>query len=161
MASTDSREGTGTGASRQATLYATSGEALKAVRDDFHYWTGRLTENSFQLSIGVIGANWAAFGSLHTILASCWAKASLSLVLANLAFNALGAKWMSELHGKRVDYATEDITRWEKECNEALGRCVEWPFTASIVRLGRVMRELKTWLPLMAGAALLIGILIG
>ena len=59
---------------RSATLYATPGDGLKAVRDDYLYWTGRLTDSSPQLSFAVIAANWAVFGSVQALLNSPWAK---------------------------------------------------------------------------------------
>jgi len=58
-----STKGKGTRA-RQARLYASASDGLKQVRDDFLYWTGRLTDSSFQLSFALIAGNWAAFGSL-------------------------------------------------------------------------------------------------
>lgn len=146
---------------RSGALYSNSGEGLKAVREDYHYWTGKLTESSFQLSLAVIAANWAVFGSVQRILDSCWAKSSLFLVIVNLAFSLLGAKWMGELHRERVDYAAEDLKRWEQECAAALGRRDPWPFTKKIERLGRILREVRTWLPLVAGAAFLVALLKG
>ena len=66
---------------------------------------------------------------------------------------------MGELHRKRVDYAAEDVERWERECAASLGRRDPWPFTQEIERHGRGMRELRTWLPLAAGALFLGGLL--
>lgn len=147
-------------APRAGTLYGNAGDGLKAVREDYLYWTGRLTDTSFQLSLAVIAANWAVFGSVPQLLDSTWAKTSLSLVVLSLGLSLLGAKCMGELHRKRIDYAAEDLDRWETECSRALGRRDPWPFTARIERLGRWMRELKTWLPVAAGAAFLTALLV-
>jgi hypothetical protein len=148
-------------ADRSATLYATPGDGLKAVRDDYLYWTGRLTDSSVQLSFAVIAANWAVFASVQSVLMNPWAKSSVFLVVVSLALNLLGAKQMGELHRKRVDYAATDVERWEKECVAALGRSDPWPFTPGIELMGRTMRELRTWLPLAAGALFLGGLLAG
>lgn len=139
-------------------LYATSGEALKAVKDDYHYWTEKLTESSFQLSLAVIAANWAVFSKVEKILSNVWAKSSLLLVLLCLAVNLLGAKRMGELHRKRVEYAESDSGRWGKEFSDTADKRDPWPFTNEIENLGRWMRELKAWLPIAAGLAFLIAL---
>lgn len=140
-------------------LYANPREALKAVKDDYHYWTGKLTESSFQLSLGVIAANWAVFSSVKGVLGNFWAKISLSLVLLCLAINLLTAKYMGELHRKRVEYAESSLDRWRKEFSETLGgQGVPWPFTEKIENLGWLTRELKAWLPILAGLFFLIAL---
>ena len=131
---------------------------MKAVRDDFLYWTGKLTDSSFELSLALIGANWAAFGSVQKILTNGWARASLGLVIGSLGLTLIGAKCMGELHRRQIDYAAADPERWERECAAALGRIGPWPFTKGIERLGRGLREAKTWLPLAAGISFLIAL---
>jgi hypothetical protein len=131
---------------------------VKAVREDFLYWTGRLTDSSFQLSLAIIGANWAVFGSVEKILSNVYAKRSLGVVIASLALNLIGAKWMGDMHRRRIDYASKDRDRWERECSAALGRVDPWPFTKGIDRLGRFLRWTKTWLPLLAGALFLVAL---
>jgi hypothetical protein len=144
---------------RTGGLYASPREALSAVQGDYLYWTGKLTDSSFQLSLAVIAANWAVFGSVRGILANAWARSSLFLVLLSLAAGVLGAKWMSELHRKRVEYAEQDLDRWDREHAAALARRDPWPFTRMIELLGRWTRELKTWLPLAAGIAFIVALL--
>lgn len=148
-------------ASRGGALYSSSSDGLRAVREDYLYWTGRLTETSFQLSLALIAANWAVFGSVQQILGSFWAKLSLLLVVVSLGLSVVGAKWMSELHRERVDYAAENLERWEKECSAALGRRDPWPFTSKIEQVGRWMRELRLWLTVLAGVAFLVALLVG
>jgi hypothetical protein len=138
--------------------YASPGEGIRAVRDEFLYWSARVTETSFHLSLAVIAANWAVFGSLQRILANPWSKLSLALVIIGLASSLAGAKWMSELHLHRFDYASSDPGRWNREARDALGRRDPWPFTPAIERLGRILRESKTWLPLLAGLAFLLAL---
>lgn len=145
--------------SRKGGLFGDSTDALKAVRDDFLYWTGRLTDTTFQLSVAVIGANWAIFHSLREVRANCWATTSLILVILSLAVAVLGAKRMGELHAKQIKYAGADVPRWERECTEALGKDTPWPFTKEIQTFGRVVRELKMWLTLLAGAAFFVALL--
>jgi hypothetical protein len=145
-------------ASRRATLYVDSSEGLKAVKEDFLYWTGRLTDSSFQLSLALIAANWAVFGSVAKILNNVWAKSSLGLVIISLAFNLVGAKWMADLHRRRINYAAEDPERWERDCSAAFGRLDPWPFTKGIDRLGGCLRAIKTWLPLLAGVLFLVAL---
>jgi hypothetical protein len=131
---------------RPGALYASSDEALKAVKDDYLYWTGKLTDSSFELSLALIAANWAVFGTVQKILGNPWAKASLGLIIATLAISLAGAKYMGELHAQRVRYAAQDVDRWQKECGAAYGKTGPWPFTSEIERVGRCLREVKTWL---------------
>lgn len=141
--------------------YSNAGEAQKDVQDDYEYWTGKLTDLSFQLSLAIIGANWAAFGNLDTILHNRWAKASLASIILGIALNLLGTKQLGELLGKRLDHAKADPHQWEKEYaqyREGRGGNGHWPFTATTDALARFLREIKTWAPLLAGALFLIGL---
>lgn len=142
---------------RVGALYADSTDALKAVREDYLYWTGLVTDTSLQLSLAIIAANWAAFGSVQKILSNRWSKYSLGLVIVTLGLNLFGAWCMGELHQKRIDYAA-DSDRWEKECAAALSHKGTWPFTKKIVCLGFSLRIVKTWFPLAAGALFLLAL---
>ena len=139
-------------------LYASPSEALKTVRDEYLYWTGKLTDTSLQLSYAVIGANWAAFGSVNGILASLWSKLSVGIVIFALGLNVGGAKWMGESLRKRIDYAESDGSRWKGEFDDNVGKLSHWPFTEGSDSLGRVMREAKTWLPLIAGIFFIVAL---
>ncbi|MBP6876226.1 MAG: hypothetical protein KBD56_09160 [Candidatus Eisenbacteria bacterium] len=149
--------------SRPATsLYAQPADGLRAVRDDYHYWTGKLTETSWQFCFALIGANWAVFGSVRGILDNFFSKSSLFLVVLSLLVGLLGAKVMSECHRTRADYAAADPKRWQEECNASFGRKSDpWPFTKAIENIGRIMREAKTWLPIAGGVLFLLGLLLG
>ena len=140
-------------ATTTAGLYQSPNEALKAVRDDYLYWTENLTGTSLPLSYAVLAANWAVFGSVDGILTSPWSKVSVALVVVGLGLSVCGAKCMGELHRLRIDNAESDSSRWESEFKETSGKRDPWPFTKAIERLGRAMREAKTWLPLFAGMA--------
>jgi hypothetical protein len=143
-------------------LYKNAWDAENSIKEDYQAWTGKLTDSSFQLSLGLIGANWAAFGgSVKTILSNSWAKSSLGLVIVSLALGLLGTKWMSESLRRRIDYADEDCTRWEKEWEASVGGVSPWPYSQGIDRLGRWLREAKAWLPIVAGALFLIGLFSG
>jgi len=144
---------------RRAALENSAKDGLADVKGDFLYWTGKLTDSSFQLSLALIGANWAAFGgSVNKIVGNPWAKSSLGLVVGGLALSLAGAKWMSELHGSRIDYADADPARWASDCAAAARRKDAWPYTQGIERLGRFLREAKFWIPLIAGTLFLVAL---
>lgn len=145
-------------ASTTGALYQSPNEALQAVREDYLYWTAKLTDTSLQLSYAVIAANWAAFGSVNELLTSVWSKLSVGLVIVGLGLSLAGAKWMGELHRTRIDYAETNGSRWKAEFTETAGKRDPWPFTRVIESLGRAMREAKTWLPLIAGVLFLIAL---
>jgi hypothetical protein len=140
-------------------LYASPSEALKAVRDDYLYWTGKLSDTSLQLSYAVIAANWAAFGSVNGILASFWSKLSVLLVIVALGVSVVGAKLVGESLRDRIQYAEADLSRWSAEFKENACKRSSWPFTQKIDRLGRILRETRTWLPLVAGLLFVIGLM--
>jgi hypothetical protein len=143
---------------RKGALYADATDGLRAVWQDYLYWTGKLTDSSFELSVGLIAANWAVFGSVQKIVANFWAKTSIALVIITLGISLVGAKVMGDLHRRRINYAGENVERWEKECEAALGHRDPWPFTKAIERSGRCLREIKTWLPLIAGGCFLVAL---
>jgi hypothetical protein len=139
-------------------LYADAQDALKAVRDDYLYWTGKLTETSVQLSYAVLGANWAVFGSVDKILTNDWSKVSVLLIVVSLALSVFGAKVLGEKHVDRINYAEADPVRWNREFKATAGKEDPWPFTSSIESLGATTREAKTWLPLLAGASFIVAL---
>jgi hypothetical protein len=139
-------------------LYQSPGESLKAVRDDYIYWTAKLTDTSLQLSFAIIAANWAVFGSVAGVLASFWSKLSIALVVVGLGISLAAAYWMGELLRARVGYAELNPSRWASEFDAAFGKRDPWPFTSVIDALGWGMRATKTWLPLLAGISFLIAL---
>ncbi len=141
-------------------LYKDAHEALQAVRLDYQYWTGKLTDTSLQLSFALIGANWACFGSVDGILAVFWAKVSVALVIVGLVVSVAGARLMGELHCRRIDYAEENLGRWNLEFIETMGKRDPWPFTRAIEWWGRSLRFARTWLPLAAGAAFVLAVVV-
>jgi len=145
-------------AKRVGALYSDSTDALKAVREDYLCWTGKVTDNSLQLALAIIAANWAAFGSVQKILNNRWSKFSLGLVIITLGLNLFGAWCMGELHQHRIDYASKDSDRWDKECAAALSHKSFWPFSRKIDYLGFSLRIVKAWFPLAAGALCLLAL---
>jgi hypothetical protein len=141
-----------------AALYDTPQAALKAVREDYLYWTGRVTDTSLQLSLAVIAANWAVFGTVDAILTSFWARLSMMLIVVGLGVSLIAASLMGTFHGRRIDYAESDGDRWNAEFEATAGRRDPWPFTHTIEMLGSWQRLMKTWLPIAAGLAFLIAL---
>ena len=137
------------------TGYANSDEALKDVQDTYIDWTRKLSETSFQLSLAIIGANWAAFGAVDKILSNVWAKFSLIVVIADLAINLIGTWRMSEILGRKVNYARKDTQGWNKDWGE---KEYPWPFTRESEGLSRFLREVKVWFPLVAAALFFVAL---
>lgn len=142
-----------------STIYQSSREATKAVCDDYHYWTVRLTDTSLQLSFAIIAANWAVFGSVAGVLTSFWSELSVALVIIGLGLSLAGANSMGELLRKRIDYAESNPSRWEAEFKNTAGKRDPWPLTNAIESVGRGMRAAKAWLPLIAGLSFLIALI--
>lgn len=140
-------------------LYDSPKEALGDVKESYLYWTGKLTETSFQLSFALLAANWAIFGSVDGILKNFWSKLSVALVIAGLGLSVAGAKWIGELARARIEYAESNTSRWKEEFDKPRGQGDPWPFTDRIQGLGRSLREVKLWLPLAAGVSFFVAIL--
>ena len=146
------------GPAQTSGAYATSAEALKAVGAEFGYWSEKLTDTSFQLSIALIAANWAAFGSVTRVLENGWAKASLALVILGLGVSLVGAKWMSEAHRRCYENAEGNLGQWEADFMASIGQRIAWPYTDNIELAGRILRECKMWLPIGSGVLFLVGL---
>jgi hypothetical protein len=159
FAQSDEQKSLSTTASNSSSLYPTPSDALKAVRDDYLYWTGRLTDTSLQLSYAIIAANWAVFGSVDKLLANSWSKFSVMVVIVGLGLNVVGVKLMSEQHKSRINYAEANLSRWRLQFEQNTGRVDPWPYTKKIELLGYAMREVKTWFPLIAGVFFIIALM--
>ena len=145
---------------KKSFLYEDEAEALKTVHERYHYWTEKLTNSSFELSLSVIATNWAIFGSVQGILTNCWAKYSMAVVLFSLMLNLIGTKFMSEWLCKQVDLAEADPKGWTNQYQKSLGTSGPWPFTKRIITLGNCLREAKTWLPIVSVVILIIGLFV-
>jgi hypothetical protein len=141
-----------------AGLYDSAQAAVNSIRDDYFYWTGKLTESSFVLSLAVIGANWAVFGSVDKVLNNICAEISIALVILNLVISLIGNGLLGRWLLQRIDYAEKDPTRWQKEFNENAGRSKHWPSTQMIDDWAGYFRIAKIFLPVIGGAFFLIAL---
>ncbi len=139
-------------------LYTSPNEALKGVQESYHYWTGKLTDTSLQLSYALLASNWAVFGSVNGILNSFWSKLSIASVIVGLVINVAGAKIIGELALDRINYAEADSSRWKAEFDKNCGKRDPWPFTGRIETMACAMREARLWLPLAAGVFFLVAL---
>jgi len=146
--------------SADCTLYESAGDGLREVRNDYQYWTEQVSALGPQMCYALIAANWAAFGTLQKILESPWARASIVLAIVGLGLGLLFAKLLAESHYRQVGRAYSDTAVWQAEFEASLEKRDPWPFTRTIEVLGRVQRELKTWLPLIGGVCLVVALLI-
>jgi uncharacterized membrane protein YphA (DoxX/SURF4 family) len=139
-------------------LYDTPQAALQSILDGYSYWTGKLTESSFALSLAVIGANWAAFGSVDKVLNNIWAEVSIAAVILSLTISLIGHWYLGGQLRKRIAYAEQDAARWRKEFNENAGKSTAWPSTQTIDDWAKVLRFAKMFLPVLGGACFLIAL---
>lgn len=149
----------GRGDHTQTCLYESPRKALESLVDHYNYWTSKVTESSFALSLAVIGANWAVFGSLENITKHPWAEWSLGLVVASLGISLFGYWLLGELVRRRISYGEENPARWVTEFENTRGKNVPWPSTKLIDRAGIVFRFLRMLLPIAGGAFFLMALL--
>lgn len=153
-----------TGAGRETSVspgggYASAQDALKAVNSSFNSWTQALSDRSVQLSYALVAANWAVFSTTDQLLAAPWAVASLAIVIGFLVLNLVITRIIAEKLRARYDYAEGNAALWEKEFAEKRGKADPWPFTRGIDQWARAIRELRTWLPLLAGGAFFVAVI--
>ena len=134
------------------------GAGLQEVVDAYNDWSSMLTNRSIEASFAVIVANWAVYGSPSLILAKGFAKWSIIVVMVFLAINLLAAFWMSHLHSARFEYAEQDPNRWQREYEKTKGALDPWPYTKAIENLGRWLRVLKAFAPLIAAGLFVVSL---
>lgn len=143
---------------KEGWLYETPAAALKAVHERYYYWSSKLTDSSYTLSLAVIGANWAVFGSLDKIRQNPWSQWSVATVILALGINLFGIKWLSEAHADQVSYGESHREEWRKSFEETAGVDNVWPYTPGIAVNARRLRGARTWLPLLGGSLFLIAL---
>jgi hypothetical protein len=141
-------------------LYSSAQDAVKSLKDDYFYWTGKVTESSFALSLAVIGANWAVFGSVNKLLSNFWAELSVATVILNLVISLLGNAWLGRLLRQRITYAEQDPKRWQAEFIKNQGKSTPWPSTQDIDTWAGGFRLAKIWLPALGGGFFLLALVI-
>ena len=141
-----------------AGLYSTSQAAVNSILESYHYWTSKLTESSFALSLAVIGANWAVFGSVDKVVNNIWAELSIAAVILGLVISLIGNGWLGRLLRKRVEYAENDQKRWQDEFNKNVGKSTHWPSTREIDNWAAAFRVTRIFLPVIGGALFLIAL---
>lgn len=141
-------------------LYPSPADALKAVHERFNYWSAKLTDSSYTLSLAVIGANWAVFGSVDKVLHNVPSELSLLCVILGLGINLVGVKYLAEAHSEQVGVGECDHRGWEAKFLATLGKPDPFPYTEKIVKLARFLRECRVWLPLLGGIFFLVALFI-
>jgi hypothetical protein len=137
-------------------LYDSAQAALKSIGEGYSYWTSKLTESSFALSLAIIGANWAVFGSFDKVRHNRWAGLSIAAVLLTLVISLIGHWYLGEALRKRIAYAEKDLARWEREFHENADKSTPWPSTKRIDNWAWIFRLAKMSLPLIGGALFVI-----
>lgn len=145
-------------AQRAAPPYKSANEGLTEVRQEYLYWTGKLTEQSWQLSIALIGANWVVLGSSQRVFDSCWSQLSIFCAVLNLGIGLVVAWHMGDLHRVRFEYGEKNAVEWERLFREYTVEPSSWPFTEKINSWGKWSRGTRTWLPIAGGVLLVIAV---
>lgn len=133
--------------------------ALQAVGAWFDSWTKQLSDRSIELSYAIIGANWAVFGSTGKLLSSPYAKVSIVVSIFFLGLNLGLTSLIATLLRSRYAYAEDYSALWREEFESSKGKHCPWPSTKAIDNTASILRMARTWLPLIAGGSLLLGIL--
>ena len=137
--------------------FETPAKGLLELERAHEYWSERVTEFSFHASIGLIAGNWALHSDAGALLKNQWALLSIALAIGALLTSLLGA-WMVAGECRKQYYkAVADRVAWTKRWEASERIDSEWPFTASLAKLGVFFRFLRTWLPIIGGIAFVVG----
>jgi hypothetical protein len=139
-------------------VYEKASDGLKAVREDYHYWTEMLTKRSLELSVALIAANWAVFGSVERVLQNAWSKLSIIVLILGVAIGLFGAWRMGEMHRLLWTKAENDPEWWQREYEAAAGTNKTWPFTSQIESFGDTLRKIKLAAPLLGGLLFIVAL---
>lgn len=130
--------------------YSTASEGTKAVIADYHYWTGRVSEWSVQLSYSVLAANWAVFTTLNGIMSNVWSYLSVAVAVLNLFLMVIFAAALALLHLLQVKKAEHNLEMWETQFRKATGKIDPWPFTTQIEFVANVFLGVRAITPVLA-----------
>ena len=111
-----------------------------------------------QVSFALVAASWAAYGSVDQLHANPWARLSLVLVLAFFALNLVFTSWVTQLLHKQYCAAENDPKAWSEAFERSKGKVDPRPSTHSIDDLSKVLRAVRTFVPLTSGAAFLLAL---
>jgi hypothetical protein len=147
-----------TSSAPQGGLFENPTAASADVREYYKGWTSRLTDRSFELSMALIAANWAVFGSLNQLMQNAYARASVAVVIGGLLLGLVGSWCMGEMLREQINYAESNAARWADEWEKTKGRKNPWPYTKDIDRLGSLLRIVRTFIPIVGGVLFFVGL---
>lgn len=138
--------------------YSSAAEGLKALEESYNYWTGRITDLTFQTSLALIAANWALISGLHLnpFARNCMIL-SIGIAVIYLLTGLGGAWWMAKLHRDQFVSAEENREIWQSEWLQAEKADSKWPYTEVIEICGKRFSNSKVILLLISGAVLVTG----
>lgn len=141
--------------------FSNAGDAVKELFEGFNDWSATVSTYGIHMAYAVIAANWAVYGDAQAIIGNHWAKSSISIVISFLGLNLFCTWLMTSHYYKRCVYANEDKARWSSEFEKEKTSSSDWPYTKFIQRLGKFMRLLKVWAPIVGGIVFIIGLFCG
>jgi hypothetical protein len=141
--------------------FSNAGDAVKELFEGFNDWSATVSSYGIQMAYAVIAANWAVYGDAQAIIGNIWAKYSIAIVISFLGLNLFCTWLMTSLYDKRCAYADVDKARWSSEFEREKISPSAWPYTKFIEKLGKFMRLLKVWTPIVGGIVFIIGLFCG
>lgn len=142
----------------KARRFDTPMAATKELHEHLNAWTSGLSQYALQLVLALIGANWAIHQSTGGILQNVWAKWSIAVAIAYLAFRLCFVGLMVLLTWMQHRHADCDKRRWATEFHANAEGVSPWPYTPGIERIGKAFHALHFSVPLASGVLLLFGL---
>lgn len=137
-------------------IYQSAAEGQKALQSRYEYWTAKINEHSFQVSISLIAANWAVHSS--SVSGSVLAVFSIAFALLTLLLSLGGALGMSLLHYSAFYDSVKNNSKWNERWKDAeRNQASPWPFTHGIISLGIWIAWLKVIIPCVSAILFLLG----
>lgn len=138
-------------------VYATPADGMRKLADCYDYWTEKVGNLSFQISIALIGANWAVFS--NNVSDNILSIISIFLALGVLVASMVYAGKLANLHHQAFYSAQRDRRKWKDAWERSESFDSQWPFNETIVQAGRTFQNLRIWLSISSGISLVAAVL--
>lgn len=106
----------------------------------------------------MIAANWAVFKTTDDILKNRWSRLSILIALIGMGCNLIATFLIGTSLGKQVNYAEADLSRWQDEYTNNVGKSTAWLYSDGSVRLSKIARFVRLLVPILGGAAFVLAL---
>ena len=144
------------GAPAAVRIYQSAADGQRVLQSRYEYWTAKINDHSFNVSVSLIAANGAVYSP--RVSTSVSATSSIALARLTLLLSLGGALRMSLRHYSACYGSVNEQGEWARRWKDAeTNKASPWPFTHDIISLGVCMAWSKVVMPCASTIFFLIG----